>query len=45
MMADFLHLNNCNEALRGHEIELRKIICEGRLMTDLPLLKTSLLDG
>jgi len=44
-MADFLYLNNCHEALNGHEVELRKIICEGRLMTDLPLIKVSLLEG
>ena len=45
MTADFLHINNCHEALRGLEGELRQIICSGRLIRDLSFIKASLLDG
>ena len=45
MVSDLLHQYKCESALQSLEGELRQIICCGRLMRDLSVLKSSLLDG
>ena len=45
MISDFLHTNNCEQAVYSLEGELRQIICHTRLLQDLPSVKSSLLDG